>query len=115
MTPSSWTCSAPRITRRSRRATTTTSKNRPASSTSSRKSNNNVKGVLLDDVSVDFDGVAALSDVTLQIEAGEQLAVIGASGAGKSTLFRALTRSVALGSGRGIGGGRALPPPSPGG
>jgi len=59
-----------------------------------------VKGVLLDDVSVDFDGVAALSDVTLHIEVGEQLAVIGASGAGKSTLFRALTRSVALRRGR---------------
>ena len=59
-----------------------------------------MKGVLLDDVSVDFDGVAALSDVTLRIEAGEQLAVIGASGAGKSTLFRALTRSVALSRGR---------------
>jgi len=56
--------------------------------------------VLLEDISVGFDGVAALSSVTLQIEAGEQLAVIGASGAGKSTLFRALTRSVILASGR---------------
>jgi len=56
--------------------------------------------VLLEDISVGFDGVAALKDVTLQIEAGEQLAVIGASGAGKSTLFRALTRSVILASGR---------------
>ncbi|MEJ7842383.1 MAG: ATP-binding cassette domain-containing protein [Rubrobacter sp.] len=56
--------------------------------------------VLLEDISVGFDGVAALSSVTLQIEAGEQLAVIGASGAGKSTLFRALTRSVVLASGR---------------
>jgi len=67
-----------------------------------------VRGVLLEDVSVGFDGVAALSDVTLQVEAGEQLAVIGASGAGKSTLFRALTRSVALGSGRVIVGGHDL-------
>jgi len=67
-----------------------------------------VRGVLLEDVSVGFDGVAALSDVTLQIEAGEQLAVIGASGAGKSTLFRALTRSVALGSGRVVVGGHDL-------
>ncbi|HEV8043597.1 MAG TPA: ATP-binding cassette domain-containing protein [Rubrobacter sp.] len=67
-----------------------------------------MRGVLLEDVSVGFDGVAALSDVTLQIEAGEQLAVIGASGAGKSTLFRALTRSVALGSGRVIVGGHDL-------
>ena len=67
-----------------------------------------MKGVLLDDVSVDFDGVAALSDVTLHIEVGEQLAVIGASGAGKSTLFRALTRSVALASGRVVVGGHDL-------
>src|SRR4028118_967800 len=108
MTPSSWTSSAPRITRRFRRATTTTSKSRPASSTSSRRSNRGVRRVLLDDVSVDFDGVAALSDVTLQIEAGEQLAVIGASGAGKSSLFRALTRSVALSRGRVFVGGHDL-------
>ena len=67
-----------------------------------------MSGVLLKDVSVGFDGVAALSDVTLQVEAGEQLAVIGASGAGKSTLFRALTRSVVLGSGRVIIGGHDL-------
>ena len=67
-----------------------------------------MREILLENVSVRFDGVAALSDVALQIEAGEQLAVIGASGAGKSTLFRALTRSVALGSGRIIVGGHDL-------
>jgi phosphonate transport system ATP-binding protein len=67
-----------------------------------------VRGILLENVSVRFDNVAALSDVTLEIAAGEQLAVIGASGAGKSTLFRALTRSVALGGGRVIVGGHDL-------
>ncbi len=67
-----------------------------------------MRGVLLEDVSVGFDGVEALGDVTLRIEAGEQLAVIGASGAGKSTLFRALTRSVALRSGRVVVGGQDL-------
>ena len=64
--------------------------------------------VRIEDASVGFDGVAALDDVTLRIEAGEQLAVIGASGAGKSTLFRALTRSVALDGGRVVVGGHDL-------
>ena len=67
-----------------------------------------MREVLLEDVSVGFDGVEALKDVTLRIEAGEQLAVIGASGAGKSTLFGALTRSVALGNGRVVIGGDDL-------
>ncbi len=67
-----------------------------------------MQNISLEDVSVAFGGVKALGDVTLQIEAGEQLAVIGASGAGKSTLFRALTRSVALESGRVTIGGRDL-------
>ena len=76
--------------------------------TSSPKSNSKLREVLLEDVSVGFDGVAALSDVKLRIEAGEQLALIGASGAGKSTLFRVLTRSVALDGGRVIVGGHDL-------
>ena len=67
-----------------------------------------MRGVSLENVSVRFGGVAALGDVTLGIESGEQLAVIGASGAGKSTLFRALTRSVPLGSGRVAIGGHDL-------
>ena len=64
--------------------------------------------ISLENVCVGFGGVQALSDATLGVEAGEQLAVIGASGAGKSTLFRALNRSVVLGSGRVAIGGHDL-------
>lgn len=65
-------------------------------------------GISLEGVSVRFDGARALGDVSLEVEAGEQLAVIGASGAGKSTLFRALTRSVPLERGRIVVGGEDL-------
>ena len=64
--------------------------------------------ISLEGVSVRFGGVAALNEVTLGIEPGEKLAVIGASGAGKSTLFRALTRTVPLHGGRVIVGGHDL-------
>ncbi len=65
-------------------------------------------GVALEGVTVRFGPTTALKDVTIEVEPGERIAVIGASGAGKSTLFRALTRSVTLDSGRITVGGREL-------
>lgn len=38
---------------------------------------------------VQYAGVAALSDVTLQLRVGERMAVVGPNGAGKSTLLKA--------------------------
>jgi phosphonate transport system ATP-binding protein len=66
------------------------------------------RGVALENVAVSFRGTAALDGVTLSVEPGERLAVVGASGAGKTTLFRTLTRGVALSGGRVNVGGRDL-------
>jgi manganese/iron transport system ATP-binding protein len=44
----------------------------------------------LEHVSVHYDGISALEDVTLQIRRGEQVAVVGPNGAGKSTLFNVI-------------------------
>jgi phosphonate transport system ATP-binding protein len=59
-------------------------------------------------VTIRFGETPALEDITLDVEPGERLAVIGASGAGKSTLFRALTRTVPLIGGKVALGGRDL-------
>ncbi|HXQ62801.1 MAG TPA: ATP-binding cassette domain-containing protein, partial [Acidimicrobiales bacterium] len=44
--------------------------------------------VALLSVSKDFDGVTAVSDLTLEARAGEFLALLGPSGCGKSTVLR---------------------------
>ncbi len=43
------------------------------------------------DVTLRFGGVVSLNDVSLQMKAGEILAVIGPNGAGKTSLFNSLT------------------------
>ena len=56
-----------------------------------------------------FDEFEALKDVSLQINAGETVGVIGRNGAGKSTLFRLVARVMPPTAGRIVVAGRVAP------
>ena len=56
--------------------------------------------VALDGACVAYDGQPVLHDVTVSVERGEVLAVLGGNGSGKTTLMRAMVGLAALSSGR---------------
>ena len=60
------------------------------------------------DISVSFGGITALSDVSLEVCAGEVLGVIGPNGAGKTTLFNVICGFVQPREGTLTWGGRRL-------
>jgi len=64
--------------------------------------------VALEGVSVEYDGLLAVDDVTLSLPRGEVLAVLGPSGCGKSTLLRAVAGLEPLSAGRVLAEGEDL-------
>jgi len=56
--------------------------------------------IALEQVSKEFRGAAAVSDVTAQIEEGELFVLLGPSGSGKSTLLRAIAGLTPIDHGR---------------
>jgi thiamine transport system ATP-binding protein len=62
----------------------------------------------VEDVSVRFDGKAALDGVSLEVGEGEVVTVLGPSGSGKSTLLRVIAGLERPGSGRVLLDGRDL-------
>src|SRR5205823_2471716 len=62
----------------------------------------------LKNISVHYDKVQALKNVTLNLEEGEIVALIGANGAGKTTTLRAITGLSRLSSGEIWFGGKRI-------
>ncbi len=54
----------------------------------------------LEEASLDYGGFRALHDLSLRVEAGELVVLLGANGAGKSSIFRAVSGLNRLASGR---------------
>ena len=62
--------------------------------------------ITLEGITVGYGGRAALTDVSLSVPHGAQVAIVGPNGAGKSTLFKALVGLLPLRSGRVLVHGR---------
>ncbi len=54
----------------------------------------------VENLSVSFDGIRALQEVSLSVEPGQLFALVGPNGAGKTTLFNCLSRICRQDSGR---------------
>lgn len=62
----------------------------------------------LENISKNFGGLAALSDISFEVSAGETVGIIGPNGAGKTTAFNIITGTLAASSGRVILNGQEI-------
>ncbi len=69
----------------------------------------------IDNVSMKFGGITAVSDLNLTVEAGQIFSVIGPNGAGKTTVFNVITGIYAPTSGEVLFGGETQTKPLTGG
>jgi urea transport system ATP-binding protein len=58
------------------------------------------KRLVIEDLTVSFDGFKALNNLTLSVEPGEMLCIIGPNGAGKTTMMDVITGKTRPNSGR---------------
>jgi branched-chain amino acid transport system ATP-binding protein len=58
-----------------------------------------MSALIVEELSRNFGGVQALSDVSFTVEPGERRLIIGPNGAGKTTLFNMLSGSIAVSKG----------------
>jgi branched-chain amino acid transport system ATP-binding protein len=58
-----------------------------------------VKALNVENISMNFGGIAALSNVSFNVDVGERVAIIGPNGAGKTTLFNILNGQLKATSG----------------
>jgi len=55
--------------------------------------------LMVDNLTVTYNGTPALDEVSFSVEAGERVAIVGPNGSGKSTLFKALSGLIRPSSG----------------
>lgn len=55
---------------------------------------------MVDHLSVSYDGLTALNDLSIEVNAGEFVAIVGPNGAGKTTLLKSISGTVAVSGGR---------------
>src|SRR4029453_5330663 len=67
----------------------------------------------LDNVSVNYGAIEALTGISMHVEEGEVVTLIGANGAGKTTLLRTITGSLATRQGRVVFEGDDISGPPP--